>query len=1330
MNNISPIIYSHFDIFAQSNTWQASLENIKNSSCGNKHDILVKMHRHFTQHPLDGVEVPLPRGISSIEVELFLKEKAPLFFTYWSELQKLYDQNELSYEQFFEKPEVIQLLFKAQDEIKKAMTHFLLPLEIENWIENSLYYMVRSSGAEDGKKTANAGGNLSCKYVPKKEISARIGDVIASYLDKRSLINRIKSDENPFSESLSLSVTIQDLIGEVIGGEKDPNNIPIAVVLFTNEPTYVGKEPFRIMKLSASYGHGEGVVGNQGILTDTVFVLQSQVDRSDLYVWYDNQEKQERLAPVKAENGIVLESIANPEGLINQPALSHPMIKRLFQLGLKIEELFEEPTDMELVIKNKKIYIVQARPINRTPSIPTYLDLDTSELQRSMKAKVLVPGGNDALVINSAKEILVEDTLEKACDGLRNSHRLVITREDEPLNSHPVICMSEHQIPCLYHKEGLDTLISEFQQKKAGENTVLIACVQQSIVALAKDSFKTAIKKGYISHPAPLNCAPDKIMGRKKKSTTPLELQGLLKRIRIEQTKGVALQLFEKLSKESLLTTIVERVQYAPLAPLAKELQQRITTTLQELGAALFSARKDERLQILFYAKALETLIWGDGYSVIHLKDLSEEMSCYEQKVHIARLQGKEHVTANLNRKKVIFAEESLIASLIPETSDAWIDFLVKVESEHGSEEIKSLQKLLNSIGNARSLWLTFFFDPARKKAANSTDLLHTLLKEFDPPSQEFVDQLRKLEMTIDRFKTEAFSDPAARQYALIQLLKIIKEFENSKFTETFSKSCPLAKIIAAQILAKAVALYDKSIKIVKTCPHYPLDVKATLFQEMLGHYLSLLKIVALELVGEGKFPNQGVTLNAYITTLEEIQKKSLDQMPLQAIAELLAPSTGFSVLASMFGSGALFSRHLPVSLEDVFTLIHQNLNACTSLLFVQNIHFHDITPPPLFHETLQQIRQFLTTQMLGIEQDSEQLLIRFNAPLRSHSSTFQLVFRENKVFLSVQLLGQARERWTQTHQYLYVLDALKIQPLASRVIQRGDVLNFSWCLENAEQFAHTLNVLRVIYNFSLDQNVAILHRNILDRILQHFPSLEAQNESYEKLASLAAQFVLNSEDSIKVNWVEVLSFLFDQGRIDQKISKNKELLTNFKDLINNQNHSHRKTILPLLARLTDRGIFLKEAALVAEQYVHDSDVAAQNNAMLILKSFTKQDPSGEESIAIFSRILFTNQSSTHSDSIIYVLLLDLIEKEKAWEMIAKFSEKWIALDDEFVFYGFKCLEELVGKGFNREKVLTIIEPYLTNSDSLKGQFATRLEKILNGSEDNSNSEPYSLWST
>ena len=279
--------------------------------------------RTLQLHSSEEFEVPLPFGLTSEEVEPYLRKKAPKFFEGWQKLKESYEQDP---GHFFKDKSTLVLIEQIKNHVITAFATLGAPWEarLNQWLKPDCYYIVRSSGAEDGK-AANAGGNLSLKYVPPEKVASSMGEVIASYFDKRSLQNQHKGGTNPFAVC-PLSVTSQELIGEPMGGEKDPANIPVSAVLFSNEPLYIGGEEFRMMRLSATLGHGEGVVGNEGIATDTFIVLQSRVHPDKLYIVDNISSKPERLAPVEGK----LQPLPNPRELIDAPTINKAMLQRLF----------------------------------------------------------------------------------------------------------------------------------------------------------------------------------------------------------------------------------------------------------------------------------------------------------------------------------------------------------------------------------------------------------------------------------------------------------------------------------------------------------------------------------------------------------------------------------------------------------------------------------------------------------------------------------------------------------------------------------------------------------------------------------------------------------------------------------------------------------------------------------------------------------------------------------------------------------------------------------------------------------------------------------------
>ena len=268
------------------------------------------------------------------------------------------------------------------------------------------------------------------------------------------LQNRINAGQNPFNEDLRLAVTLQQLIGEPpCGGAKEIKEIPVSFVLFTSEPLYVGGEKFRAMRLSATYGHGEAVVGNKGIAGDTALILHSESNPDQLYVLYDNQEKPTRLVPMSKAAGIELEAVDNDPSLKNKRALSMAQVERIYRSGILMEAFYGgHPTDIEGVCKGDDVHFVQARPVNRKPMLPTYLDQSQKEaIVGKLQEQALVPGKASVVTITRKDEILFAQTLEKAQEEFpKGKYKLVVVAQPEPANSHPVVNFSSLGVPCLY----------------------------------------------------------------------------------------------------------------------------------------------------------------------------------------------------------------------------------------------------------------------------------------------------------------------------------------------------------------------------------------------------------------------------------------------------------------------------------------------------------------------------------------------------------------------------------------------------------------------------------------------------------------------------------------------------------------------------------------------------------------------------------------------------------------------------------------------------------------------------------------------------------------
>ena len=170
---------------------------------GKKHMNLVKEARLVRAINIPGVVVPIPQGISSDRVTEFLLKEAPEVFKQWKELGILHRKYADKSKPFLETPEATVHLKAIDDALRKAFERAaanseFLPAEFLAELDaiesQGAHLMVRSTGSEDSRQTANAGGNLSKAYVPpeKGAVTRAIGEVVRSYFGYASLLKSIE----------------------------------------------------------------------------------------------------------------------------------------------------------------------------------------------------------------------------------------------------------------------------------------------------------------------------------------------------------------------------------------------------------------------------------------------------------------------------------------------------------------------------------------------------------------------------------------------------------------------------------------------------------------------------------------------------------------------------------------------------------------------------------------------------------------------------------------------------------------------------------------------------------------------------------------------------------------------------------------------------------------------------------------------------------------------------------------------------------------------------------------------------------------------------------
>lgn len=206
---------------------------------------------------------------------------------------------------------------------------------------------VRSSAtAEDLAEASFAGQQetyLGLKGID--QVSDAIRKCYASLWGNRATIyrNNLGFDQN----EVALAVVIQLMIDSDKAG-----------VLFTVDPVTNDRDKIRI---NSSYGLGESVVSGR-VTADSVLCKKDGTVISC--------ELGSKLTKIIYDDNLTREVSVSDEDK-NRLSLNEDEIKRLCLEGLKIEEHYGKPMDIEWAISDSQIYILQARPVTTIKESPT-----------------------------------------------------------------------------------------------------------------------------------------------------------------------------------------------------------------------------------------------------------------------------------------------------------------------------------------------------------------------------------------------------------------------------------------------------------------------------------------------------------------------------------------------------------------------------------------------------------------------------------------------------------------------------------------------------------------------------------------------------------------------------------------------------------------------------------------------------------------------------------------------------------------------------------------------------------------------------------------------
>ncbi len=236
-----------------------------------------------------------------------------------------------------------------------------------------IVFAIRSSALSEDLTQASFAGEFETvlNVSTEEDVRQAIRTVYQSRLSQRV---QAYSQAKGLDTNCIIAVIVQQLICAETSG-----------VLFTANPVTGQRDQ---VVVTAAWGLGESIVG--GLVTPDTLKL----DKTSFQV-LSRQTADKKVMTVRVSSGT--DEHAVPEKLRRAAVLSDAQAVELVRLGVQIEMLYGMPMDIEWVMAEKKLYLVQARPITALP-----------EAELPFPTEWKLPKGQYAAMRNNIVELMAD----------------------------------------------------------------------------------------------------------------------------------------------------------------------------------------------------------------------------------------------------------------------------------------------------------------------------------------------------------------------------------------------------------------------------------------------------------------------------------------------------------------------------------------------------------------------------------------------------------------------------------------------------------------------------------------------------------------------------------------------------------------------------------------------------------------------------------------------------------------------------------------------------------------------------------------------------------
>ena len=500
---------------------------------------------------------------------------------------------------------------------------------------------------------------------------------------------------------------------------------------------------------------------------------------------------------------------------------------------------------------------------------------------------------------------------------------------------------------------------------------------------------------------------------------------------------------------------------------------------------------------------------------------------------------------------------------------------------------------------------------------------------------------------------------------------------------------------MALNLLNDFIQTYDLAIKSMKASSHFSEEQKAQLFKRMLGPYFAFLKEMSEQLLSPDAFsdiPNQ----------LDAIEK----------ILQNLSPD--------------LEQLHLPQSLEDVFTLTHQDTLVITGWLANQMLSEEEISRavPEKLKEVLFALERRVgrgpvgAPQRVKVEVSTTRITLQYNVPLANHSGALKIIYNKktDTIEIEAQFLGNNLGRWDCVNDNIELLSRMRIFLLSKPIEQNEKEIRFVW--EASEKNSGAIlafyqllaqNTFSGIdYHLSLKRFIESQVRtqvgsnlvfellsllSIMKKVVSFefweilFSAIEREN-AYQQAIHMAKELILTNSVH---NGIKLFTHLIDKGQGYQEAI---EAATQW-SLNPPPFYLPDRDVMYLFRLLMEKGQGYQEALEAAKQMTRRDSFSVETR--LLLKKFVEKEIGYQEAIEAANRMILTDEHRNEGVQ----LFEKLLERGQGNQEAKEAAKKLI--DKEEYSKGHSLFEKLVEKGQGYQEAIEAAKKLIEKEEYSKG---------------------------